>query len=151
MSKPTGIWISQKVLDRGLSPANTMVLAMITEMQKPNFHTSNGYIAKRLNINIRSVERIVRKLHTLGLINISGNTSSRIITLNKVLATTDKTAVVEKSNFRQNDGSTIDKLSDTTDNLSITTDKLSDKIIDIKKNKLYMTPLQKGKEFPKAA
>ncbi len=130
----TGIWIGQEILEHKLPLLQTMILAMITEMQKPNFFASNKYIAEILNVNIRSVIRAIKDLQVKGLITISGHTSARIIT-------SDKMAVV-KNSYRQNVRSTTDKLSLTTDKLSLTTDKLSPNNKDNKDNKEYIREIK---------
>ncbi len=144
----TGIWIRQEILQFKLPLVQTAVLSMITEMQKPNFHASNKYIAETLNINIRSATRAITDLQTKGLINILGRTSARIITV----------ANMSLDDYRQNVQSTIDRMSSTKDNMSKTIDNLSTNRKDNKNKKedIILTPKQlerkeKEKELGKQA
>ena len=146
----TGIWIRKEILQLKLSLTQTVVLAMIMEMQKPNFHASNKYIAEALNINIRSVSRAITELQAKGLISISGRTNSRIITIDKMSLT--------KDSYRQDVQSTTDNMSSTKDILSKTIDNLSTNIKDSKDKKedIILTPKQlerkeKDKELGKQA
>ncbi len=133
-----------------LSLIQTAVLAMIMEMQKPNFHASNKYIAEALNINIRSVSRAITELQAKGLISISGRTNSRIITIDNLSLT--------KDSYRQDVQSTTDNMSSTKDILSKTIDNLSTNTKDSKNKKedIILTPKQlerkeKEKELGKQA
>ncbi len=132
----TGIWIRKEILQLKLSLIQTAVLAMIMEMQKPNFHASNKYIAEALNVNIRSVSRAITELQAKGLISISGRTNSRIITIDNLSLT--------KDSYRQDVQSTTDNMSSTKDILSKTIDNLSTNTKDSKNKKedIILTPKQ---------
>ncbi|MCK5614012.1 hypothetical protein KAR91_69760 [Candidatus Pacearchaeota archaeon] len=123
MGEFIGIWVSKELIELRLSPSKTMVLSMIISLQP--CRASNGYMAEKLNITRRSVERSVKELQEMKLIKASGNTSSRVIT-------TDKIPEAVLASYRQNVGSTTDKMSYTSDKMSQTTDKMSDNIKDIK-------------------
>ena len=126
-----GVWTDKSITDLGLPPAKMMVLSMIKEMQP--FHASNGYIAEILNMERRTVSRIISSFQTEKLITITGSTSARIITIDKIAI----------DSYRQNVLSTIDKMSYTLDKMSQTKDKMSNNIKDSKDNKVYI------KEKPK--
>ena len=133
MGKFTGLWISEELIQMKLSPSKTMVLSMIRELQP--FHGSNKYIAEKLNLTSRSVSSIITELQTKKLINISGKTSARIITIEDS----------SLDNYRRNFHSTIEETSQTCEETSVTIEETSTNNKDIIDNKEYnkVTHLEK--------
>lgn len=133
MGEYTGSYLYKEVMDLKLSLQTSAILSMIYGMQKPYFHLSNKVVAERLNLSRRTVERSISELADKKLISITGNTSSRIIT-------TDRDVVAV---YRQRDGSTTVRMTDTSDNVSQTTDRVADIYKDSKDSNIY------NKEKPK--
>jgi len=123
MGEFTGIWVSKELINLGLNPSKTMVLSMIKELQP--FHASNKYIGEKLNLTGRSVTTIITDLQGKKLINITGKTSARVITI-------EDTAI---ASYRRNFHSTIEETSHTQEETSLTKEETSTNIIHNKYNK----------------
>jgi hypothetical protein len=140
VSESTGIWIRHEVLKKDLPPAETMILAMITEMQP--FYATNRYIAERLHITHRSITSKLAYLQEKGFIKITGLTSSRVITIENISIDTieessnvSENISIAETDYRKNCHSTIEKIADTLEKNVPTIENISTNIKDNKDKK----------------